>query len=58
MTDIGDLFVDVPLNQEQSPVQLDGDACTDNLRSTFVPMATRSRTKQQTIHLILHLPSS
>ena len=53
-SDVTDLFVQVPLNQEQSPVQLDGDAWTDNLRSTFVPMGTRDQTEQQTIHSVLH----
>ena len=56
--DISNLFVNVPLNQEEGPAQHHDDAYTDRLGSTFVPMVTRGRTELQTIHSILDPPSS
>ena len=56
--DISDHFVTVTSNQEQDPLQHDGNPSTDHFQSTFVPMATRSQTEQQTIHSILDISTS
>ena len=56
-SDISNHFVTAPSNQEQDPVQHDGNPSTDHFQSTFVPMATRSQTEQQAIHSILDPPT-
>jgi len=41
-SDISNLFVNVPLNQEEGPAQHHNHACTDHHGSAFAPMVTQS----------------